>query len=285
MFEYFWNRENRLRAIMYLLVISLSLVDIMHQKGLSQKTSWFKRTMIDLVGPLQSAIFYTKRKITHFTHSYFALVGVKQENRQLKQQIIDLKHHIFQLKELRRENQRLKDLLKFGEELQYKKILARVIGWDASSHIRLIRVNRGTKNGVQRESPVIASEGLVGHVYQVSDHFSDIMTIINQSNRVDGIVVRTRSHGIIEGHSNGKCIMKYVTRSEPVELNDQIVTSGLGSIYPKGLRVGKISKIERESYGITQFVEVEPDIDFGKLEEVIILQPNNIPLKALDQGG
>ena len=191
----------------------------------------------------------------------------------LQQEISQLKNQLFQLEELQKENKRLKELLKFGEELEYKKILARVIGWDANGHTRIIRVNRGADSGVELELPVVAAEGLVGHVYRVTDSYSDIMTVLDQNNRVDGIVTRTRSHGIVEGYFNGKCLMKYVTRSEPVILNDQIVTSGLGRLYPKGLKIGKISKIERESYGITQFVEVETSVNFGKLEEVVILRP------------
>ena len=117
----------------------------------------------------------------------------------------------------------------------------------------------------------MTSDGVVGYIYQTSKHYSDIITILDQNNRVDAIVSRTRSHGIVEGYNDTNCIMKYVTRTEPVVLNDEVITAGLGDIYPKGLKVGTVSKIERESYGITQFVEITPSVNFGKLEEVIVL--------------
>ena len=80
-----------------------------------------------------------------------------------------------------------------------------------------------------------------------------------------------RAHGIVEGYNSEKSIMKYVSRAEPIILGDVVITSGLGNIYPKGIRVGKVSRIERESYGITQNVEITPAVDFGRLEEVVIL--------------
>ena len=65
--------------------------------------------------------------------------------------------------------------------------------------------------------------------------------------------------------------MKYISRAEPIILGDVVITSGLGNIYPKGIKVGTVSRIERESYGITQDVEINPAVDFGRLEEVVIL--------------
>ena len=269
------DKKNRSRVMAYLVVTGICLARTVQHGPATQGASLFERVMMDLVGPVQNTIFETRRKTTSFMGNYFYLVGVKKDNGLLRQKISHLKNQLFQLEELKKENKRLKGLLKFGEELKYKKILARVIGWDANGNIRIIRVNRGAESGVKLELPVVANEGLVGHVYRVSDHYSDIITVLDQNNRVDGIVTRTRSHGIVEGYSSGKCIMKYVTRSEPIILEDQIVTSGLGGLYPKGLKVGKISKIERESYGITQFVEVDPSVDFGKLEEVVILLPDS----------
>jgi rod shape-determining protein MreC len=118
---------------------------------------------------------------------------------------------------------------------------------------------------------VTSAEGLVGYVYRLSDHYADVLTILDANNRVDSVVERLRSHGILEGYSSGKCIMKYVNRTEPIILNDMVLTAGLGNVYPKGMKIGYISRIERESYGSTQHVEVTPLVNFSKLEEVIVL--------------
>lgn len=269
----FLAKENRLKAALHIVVMTISIIGMMQRDKVSEEASLFERIMIDTVSPIQSSIFTLKDETTSFFDNYIFLVDVKKNSEKLKRQIDDLEKKIFELEELQRENKRLKDLLKFGEDLAFNKVLARVIGWDANGNIKVIRINKGSDDGIKVESPVIASDGLVGYVYRVSESYADVITILDQNNRIDGIIVRTRSHGIVEGYSNGQCIMKYVTRSEPIVEGDLVMTSGLGKIYPKALRVGKVSKIERESYGITQFVEIEPAVDFGKLEEVIVLLP------------
>lgn len=108
------------------------------------------------------------------------------------------------------------------------------------------------------------------------DHFSDVLTILDSRNRVDAIIDRIRTHGIIEGFSQGKCLMKYVNRIDPVVLNDIVLTSGLGNIYPKGLKIGRITRIERASYGISQIIKVTPSVDFSNIEEVVVLIPNDV---------
>lgn len=267
------DKQSRLSIALHVIVVAISLFGIAKRDKVSDETSLFEKLMIDSLAPIQSSIFYVRDELHNFVDNYFFLVNVKKNSHKLKEEIRGLENQIFQLEELRKENQRLKELLKFGEEIQQQKVLARVVGWDSNSSIKVLRINKGTDDGITEKSPVISAQGVVGYVYRASDKFSDVITILHQDNRVDGIIVRTRSHGIIEGYSDGKCIMKYVTRSEPIVLKDQVMTSGLGTIYPKGLKIGYISKIEKESYGITQFVELKPSVDFKRLEEVIVLLP------------
>ncbi len=265
------DKENRLKLLLHVAVLLFSLIGIVRRDKISDETSLFERLMIDTVAPIQESIITIRDKTNYFFDNYIYLVNVKKNSSVLETEVSELQAKIFNLKELEKENLRLKSLLKFSEEFSYDRVLARVIGWDSNSDIRVIRINKGSNDGIYPEAPVVAADGVVGYVFRVTENYSDIMTILNQENRVDAIVSRTRSHGIVEGYSNGKCIMKYVTRSEPIENGDYVMTSGLGKVYPKGLRIGQVTRIERESYGIVQFVEIAPGVDFGKLEEVIIL--------------
>src|SRR5690606_20693024 len=117
--------------------------------------------------------------------------------------------------EITKENQRLKELLKFGQIQDHQEILAQIVAWDASSDFRVIRINKGSKDGVRLQAPVVTAAGVVGYIYRLTDHFADVLTILDPNNRVDGLVARIRAHGIIEGYSNRRTIMKYVTRTEP----------------------------------------------------------------------
>lgn len=238
--------------------------------------------VIESIAPLQNMISSIRQKITYFFDHYVFIINAQFENEQLRERVATLEATIFQLEELRRENKRLKQLLQFGEEIPYEKVLAQVIGVDSSSEFKVLRINKGLKDGIKLRAPVVTSSGLVGHIYRITNHFADILTILDQNGRIDAIVDRTRSHGIVQGYSENKCIMKYVTRTEPVNIGDQVITAGLGNIYPKGLPVGIISNIERESYGITQLIEIAPNVDFGRLEEVIILISRNPEYEAVE---
>ena len=239
--------------------------------GTVQKTSAFENLMIDAFAPLQKSLSLVQRESSSLVQNYLVNFSAHKENVLLKRQVEDLKRELFTFEEIAKENKRLKNLLKFVNDMSFKRVLAQVVAWDTSSDFRVLRVNKGINQGVKLQSTVVTSSGLVGYVYRLTDNFADVLTILDANSRVDGIISRIRSHGIIEGYSADKCVMKYVIRTEPVILHDVVLTSGLGNIYPKGIKVGEVTRIERESYGIVQRIEVTPFVDFRKLEEVAIL--------------
>jgi rod shape-determining protein MreC len=204
------------------------------------------------------------------------IVNTSKENNVLKKQISRLENDLSTMEEVRKENLRLKRLLNFTEEATHERVLAQVVGWDSANEFKVIRLNKGTKHGIKMMAPVITDHGLVGYVYRATENYSDVLTILDQNNRVDVVVERTRTHGIVEGVFNFKCALKYVMRNEQVEVGDKLITAGVGGIYPKGVKVGMITGISQESFGMTLSVEVVPSVDFDKLEEVIVLVPTEV---------
>ena len=276
MFTRFLGEKNRLKMTSYFVVFTIASIGTYRYDPNHKKSPLFEVLMIDVVGSIQKTLFNASREASGFIESYFYLVDVKKKNHLLQKEIAQVKNQLSQLEELKKENKRLKDLLKFKDKIGYKKILARVVAIDANRSMQIIRIDQGEKHGVKEKFPVLSNEGLVGYIYRTSHYFSDVITILDPNNRVDGILSRTRSHGVIEGYSSQKCIMKYVGRNDPISVGDQVVTAGLSNIYPKGVHIGKISKIKRESYGITQLIEITPSVDFNKIEEVIILKPKAV---------
>lgn len=253
-------------------ILIASIYGLNRTKFEFEKETMAQKAVIELMGPFQNFVYYFKNSVQNLSQNYLFLVGVKQENLELKKEVGVLKETIFKLEELGRENIRLKELLQFGQSTQHDKVLAQIIGRDSSGLFKIVRINKGLVDGITLKATVVTSDGLVGHIHRAFDHYSDIITILDNNNRVDGIVDRTRSQGIIQGEGlEGLCIMKYVTRSEPVQINDLVLTSGLGRIYPKGVRIGRIIQVEKEKFGITQVIKLAPSVDFRKLEEVVIL--------------
>jgi rod shape-determining protein MreC len=249
--------------------------------GISQKQfnlsepSLFHQVVTEVISPVQEGLANSKKSISSLWDNYLSIVNTSKENNVLKKQISRLESDLTSMEEMRKENLRLKRLLTFTDEQPYNKIMAQVVGWDSANEFKVIRLNKGTKHGIRTMAPVVTDHGLVGYVYRATENYSDVLTILDQNNRVDIVVERTRTHGIVEGVFNFKCALKYITRNEPVEVGDKLITAGVGGIYPKGLKVGMITDITKENFGMTLSIEVVPSVDFDKLEEVLVLTPSD----------
>lgn len=282
------SEERRTKIVINSVILAIALYGMSQRDYVFQKTSFAERVIIDLMAPVQSFTTGIQEGISSYIEHYVANLNASKENKTLKNKIADLQNEVFSYQEAVKESDRLRELINYGEQLERKKIVARVVSWDSADDYKVVRINKGLKNGIKLQSVVTSAEGLVGYVYRLTDHFADVITILDANNRVDGVVERLRSHGVVEGYSRGRCIMKYVNRTEPIILNDIVLTAGLGNVYPKGLKIGYISRIERESYGITQHVEITPLVNFSKLEEVLVLvheqeEHKQLEWRALDE--
>lgn len=262
---------SRWKLINNILVLAISLWGIAEQQYSVKNSSIFESVLIETFAPIQRGTMSLKERIASMLDNYVLIVNTSKQNQKLKSKVDELENRIFNLKELEKENERLKQLLQFGKVIPRQKVLAQVVSWDSSNEFKVLRINKGSNEGIKTMFPVITVNGLVGYVYRVTPNYSDILTILDQNNRVDAIVTSTRSHGIVEGLSGFECRLKYVIRTEKVEVGDEVITAGLGDIYPKGIKIGSISKIDKENYGITQSIKVEPAVNFSKLEEVVVL--------------
>lgn len=259
------------KIISYLIVFVMSFYSIATMNLELDSASPFKSFLVSVIAPVQEKATNVKQGLSSFFDHYFFIVKTSKQNVVLKNRLSELEGRIFMLSEIQKENDRLKELLEFGKHIEKRKLLAQVISWDSQNEFKIVRINKGEVDGIKLRSPVITMDGLVGYVVSLSSGYSDVMTILDQNNRVDAIISGTRSHGIVEGLSKNLCHIKYVSRSEPIVEGDTVITAGLGDIYPKGIKIGTISRIEKESYGITQYVELTPGVDFHRLEEVVVL--------------
>jgi rod shape-determining protein MreC len=262
---------QRQKIFLNVAVLALSLFSLSHRQFTFNQTTAFENFMVDMFSPMQSSVTYVKTRTSNFFEHYVMNINASQDNTQLQKEISDLKNQVFSYDQVAKENKRLKELLQFGGEIDLQKVLAQIIAWDANSDFKVLRINKGKADGIELQSSVVTSVGLVGYIFRLTDHYADIITVLDPNNRVDALVERTRSHGIVEGYSRNRAVMKYLAGTEPVILGDLVLSSGLGNIYPKGLKIGKITKVERESYGITQTIEIEPVVNFSTLEEVVVL--------------
>jgi rod shape-determining protein MreC len=219
-----------------------------------------------------------------FVHNYFDLVGVRQENLMLKQQIARLEGQQRQMAELQAENHHLADLLELRDLLGAAAIAADVIGSDATGLARTLVLSEGDKDGLRRDLAVISTDGVVGKVIAVSHSAARVLLISDHNSALDAFDQRSRARGIIAGVVEDGLAMRYVGRSEDIKPGDQIVTSGLDGTFPRGLLVGEVARVSQEGPGLFLNVEVRAAVDFRKLEQVMILISRPPALSAGNNG-
>lgn len=233
--------------------------------------NFFDRTIVFFTSPLQSAITYSIDRIATLLQNYIFLQSARQEYATTVEENRRLLNTIHNLKEIEVENGRLRALLQFESTIEDKKLTAQVIAKDVSTEFRSIRINKGSKAGIQKGMPVVTHEGIVGRILRTTPHYSDVITILDNLSSVDAIIQRSRARGVLEGQTDSSCSLKYVLRTDTVDVGDVVISSGLDGVHPKGLMLGHVSKVNKKSYGITQEVEVRPSVDFSKLEEVLVI--------------
>ena len=236
--------------------------------------SYVENVANKLVNPLQNGLTYVKNKI-HGNSSFFTNINeLKTENDELKTKNNQLEETLRELETIKAENQTLKEYLDLTKKYtDYKTVAADVISRDISNYSKTIVINAGTKSGIKENMTVIASEGLVGYVISATDTTSKVQTIIDSSSNTSSILSSSRDSvvckGQLEEHNNLKAV--YIPTDATVAQGDSVETSGLGGIYPKGIYIGKISKVVNTNNLNDRYAMVETAVNFNKLETVLVI--------------
>jgi len=233
------------------------------------------RGILRLVSPSQSAMSYVARGIANVAGRFVELAHARAENHELAKENARLRAELADLRRLAAESTRYQRLLGLRDQTPAETIAARIISIDASPYFRVARVELDRGDGViKRGMPVLTPEGVVGRIGHVSGSTSDIMLLVDPRSAIDVVVPRTGGRGILRGKSgeNGyRCSIEYLTRGNPAQVGDKVVTSGLGGAFPRDLSVGRITAVLPGAVGLFQEVEVTPDVDFARLSEVLVV--------------
>ena len=225
---------------------------------------------VSVVAPLEKGIVRVQTSAAGVWHNYFYLRGVRQENRDLKDQIEQLRLEQVRLKQDADQAHRLQALLNFKEQFVGETKAAQVIGSSGSEQSRLVYIDKGSEDGLKTEMPVITPDGVVGKVLNVIDSStSQVLLISDQQSGVGVIIEQSRLQGVLKGRASGELVIDKIMTDEEVKPGDRILTSGGDRIFPKGLPVGTVAKVSKGS----EFVQltVKPAAMLNHLEEVLVI--------------
>ena len=220
---------------------------------------------------MQAVVSSARDGVRGVWDGYISVLGAHRENEQLRDRVAQLEQQTVRLGELERENARLSELLDFRARLEGTVYSARVIGRDPLPWFRTLTLDRGERDGVRRGMAVLAPQGVVGQISTVSRTAAQVLVLTDTNSGIDALVQRTRARGIVQGDLEAGCYMKYLRRAEDVVVGDQVVTSGLDGIFPKGIIVGEVTDVGLRNRGLLQGAVVQPSAPLDRIEEVVIV--------------
>ena len=259
-------RKFIIPILIFLLALSLISANLHSRENMS----FFESLVVGITSPIQKAVRGVIGGIGSVWRGYFYLVGLEEENQTLKQEVEELKLQLNRYREADLANERLRALLNFKKSIATPLLPAQIVAFDPSGWFQTILIDKGRSDGVSQNMAVVSSEGLVGRVIGVSNHHAKVLLILDGNSAVDGFIQRSRARGVLVGLGRELCLLKYVQRNEDVQVGDQVISSGMGGVLPKGLLLGTVQEVVRGSSGLFQRVEVKPAVNFSRLEEVMV---------------
>lgn len=273
-------RKNKTRKtqqikgfLLFGLLLTLILIFIITALGRENFNSPHKLTL-EILGLAQKGVSSLGSGGRSFWRDYVALWEVREQNKELRHELLQLQELNNQYREAVATNVRLGKLLELKETVQAPTVTARIIGRDPSLWYRNVIIDQGSSNGVQRGMPVVTMAGIVGQVMDPSPNFAKVLLALDPNSAIDMLIQENRVPGILKGMGDAYSL-EYVQKNYTVNKGDRVVTSGLGGVFPKGLLAGTVSKVENNRHGMFQEIEVTPAVAFPELEFLLVILKNN----------
>ena len=273
---------TRLKWILPALTLLAALLLLSASSRAGGRSGPWPGLFLEAAGPIYRLVTGTVTTVGDIWRGYFYLVDLRRENDELRKQLDEQARQIVELNENRAAVARLNSLLGLREA--YPHLLmkpAHILAWDPGPWHRSVIISLGARDGLARDQAVIHARGVVGRVVETSPHYARVLLTTDFSSSIDAFVQRSRAPGILSGQGGSRLTLKYVRQDEDVRPGDQVVTSGLDGVFPGGLALGTVSRVNRLGAGLFMEVEVRPQAPFDRLEEVLVLMNQGPPIEWL----
>ncbi len=264
-------RDLILAALLLILPLAVYLA---HAKQPSELNA-VDRVVLAATHPIEKAVAWMVTGALETWRGYVALRGARAEAARLTRELGTVERERQALEQVRAENERLRALLGFTRAApDLTMVGARVIGihLDPKGALQLLTLDRGAADGLAPLMPVVTADGVVGRVHSVFHGTSDVLLVVDRNSSVAARIERSRARANVRGLSvPDVCRLDYVLRSEDVLEGDTLVTSGTDGIFPRGLKVGRVTRVKRGTFGLYQTADVIPAVNVTHLEEVLVI--------------
>jgi len=264
------NRDRAVVVLIPLLLFQLAILSVQIQQpgGITP----LKTLVLSIQGPVMNASNGIIGGIQSLWGNYVWLVDARAENEKLQESVRRLNLLNRSYEEIRQENIRLRRLLSVNNGLEYDTIGARVIARTPGFLANVLYIDRGAKDGVPVDCPIVSGDGIIGRTVYVTDNQSQVQLITNPDAALGVMMGGTRTPGVLQGTGDLLMDLNYISNAEQILVGDTVLTSGLDTIFPKGFLIGEVTD-SRKSQGLYYNIKVRPVVDLRHIEEVSVLLP------------
>ena len=268
--------KNKLAVTIVVLSVAFLGIIVLSIKGNSNIIS---SGVGGVISPLQKIVYTVNEKVKGSFDFFINFSNVKKENEELTAKNAELENKLIEYERMKDENTRLREMFDYSQtNANYDYLGCNIIGYSGGNISNGYIIDKGTKDGVEKDMVVITPAGLVGKVTKASSSFAIVQTILNENIAVAAMVESTdETTGILQGITDSKNKNLTELSNIPIESaikeGDKILTSGLGEMYPKEIRIGEVISVEVDNVGIMKRAVVKPYVDFNKLEELLVVVP------------
>lgn len=263
-----------------LIAVAVFLVGLMAYAGANGRLTAAPQELLSVaVAPFQKVAAAVSGGASSLWEKYTNIDAIMEENETLREENAELRSQMVEYDRLKAENEAYKKLEQIQEENpQNTYVSAFVIGRDTLDEFGGFTLDKGTAHGVERGDTVVSDEGyLLGVVIEADLTSCKVLTILHPSFNASVVVSRTRDNGILTGDASyaeqGLCLFTNLARDSMATVRDQVITTGLGGVYPPDVLVGTIVELLPESSGKSTIAVVEPGGDvFGAKHAFVITQ-------------
>lgn len=259
-----------------LAVVALLLLGLMLHAATSAGASVPGSVIGVVVSPVQKLSATISDAATNFLAGFTDYSKVKKENDELKKQMAQITSKLVNYDTVVQQNQQYKSLLGLHDEnLGLKYMPSMVISRDPGPWFSAFSIDKGSLDGIQKNDPVETPDGLVGYIAKVMPTTSVVTTLLDPSSEVGAIISRTSdiciSQGTRELAADGLLKVIYIPRDSGVSKGDVIITSGIGGMFPRGLKIGTVQDIKLDTNGMSLYAVAQPMVNLTSVKSVMVI--------------
>ncbi|WP_026475941.1 rod shape-determining protein MreC [Alkaliphilus transvaalensis] len=270
---------NKDRSAIVVAIIAIILIIIMGvTAGQREEITVVEKWVGNIISPVQQVINTGVTTVGDGFISVFSVSKIKRENDELRSQVEELESEVITTRLNRDELEELRELryaLNFlDEEAEFDTIVADVIGKTPGNWFNTFTINAGEQHGISNESIIVASNGLVGRVFETGGNWAKVVSIIDNNSSVSFQVLRDGdSQGIVSGSISNDLTGYLFDAMADVVIGDKLITSGLGT-FPRGIPIGEVVDVSRSADQLLKTITVEPAVNFKRIRKVMVMTPN-----------